>query len=288
MEELFYWVWIASVQGLKTKKVQKLIDSFGSIKNVYYQSKKELMKVRVIEEKTAEQMIRKKDRQKIENIIDCLVKQKIQVIPYTSLDYPVQLKQIYDPPVVLYVKGNISILQNFSIAIVGARQATLYGKQVAFGLAKNLACSGVIVISGLAKGIDTYAHLGTLKAEAKTIAVLGNGIDSIYPKENKELAEQILQKGGAIVSEYTVGQKPEKYHFPARNRIISGLSQGVVVVEAKKKSGSMITVDYALEEGKMVFAVPGRITDVTSEGTNELLMQGAKPIRKIQDILEEY
>lgn len=288
MEELFYWVWIASVQGLKTKKVQKLIDSFGSIKNVYYQSKKELMKVRVIEEKTAEQMIRKKDRQNIESIIDCLVKQKIQVIPYTSVDYPVQLKQIYDPPVVLYVKGNISILQNFSIAIVGARQATLYGKQVAFGLAKNLACSGVIVISGLAKGIDTYAHLGTLKAEAKTIAVLGNGIDSIYPKENKELAEQILQKGGAIVSEYTVGQKPEKYHFPARNRIISGLSQGVVVVEAKKKSGSMITVDYALEEGKMVFAVPGRITDVTSEGTNELLMQGAKPIRKIQDILEEY
>lgn len=288
MEELFYWVWIASVQGLKTKKVQKLIDSFGSIKNVYYQSKKELMKVRVIEEKTAEQMIRKKDRQKIENIIDCLVKQKIQVIPYTSVDYPVQLKQIYDPPVVLYSKGNTSILQNFSIAIVGARQATLYGKQVAFGLAKNLACSGVIVISGLAKGIDTYAHLGTLKVEAKTIAVLGNGIDSIYPKENKELAEQILQKGGAIISEYTVGQKPEKYHFPARNRIISGLSQGVVVVEAKKKSGSMITVDYALEEGKMVFAVPGRITDVTSEGTNELLMQGAKPITKIQDILEEY
>lgn len=288
MEELFYWIWIASVQGLKTKKVQKLIDSFGSIKNVYYQSKKELMKVRVIEEKTAEQMIRKKDRQKIENIIDCLVKQKIQVIPYTSVDYPVQLKQIYDPPVVLYSKGNTSILQNFSIAIVGARQATLYGKQVAFGLAKNLACSGVIVISGLAKGIDTYAHLGTLKAEAKTIAVLGNGIDSIYPKENKELAEQILQKGGAIISEYTVGQKPEKYHFPARNRIISGLSQGVVVVEAKKKSGSMITVDYALEEGKMVFAVPGRITDVMSEGTNELLMQGAKPIRKIQDILEEY
>lgn len=203
--------------------------------------------------------------------------------------YPQQLKNIYNPPNKIYVLGNKEILKERGIAIVGARRATEYGKKVAFKFSKELSASGINIISGLAVGIDTYAHLGSLQQECigKTIGVLGSGLDVIYPKQNINLAKEILKRGGCIISEYPLGTKPEKIHFPQRNRIISGLSKGVLVVEASEKSGSLITADFALEQGKDVFAIPGDIWKLTSIGTNSLIKQGAKLVNDYVDILEE-
>ena len=203
--------------------------------------------------------------------------------------YPQQLKNIYNPPNKIYVLGNKEILKESGIAIVGARRATEYGKKVAFKFSKELSASGINIISGLAVGIDTYAHLGSLQQECigKTIGVLGSGLDVIYPKQNINLAKEILKRGGCIISEYPLGTKPEKIHFPQRNRIISGLSKGVLVVEASEKSGSLITADFALEQGKDVFAIPGDIWKLTSIGTNSLIKQGAKLVNDYVDILEE-
>lgn len=210
---------------------------------------------------------------------------KFEVITINDRCYPEQLKQIYDAPKKLYVRGNKEILGGFGIAIVGCRDNTKYGELITKNLAYNLAKNGVVIISGLAKGIDSFAHIGAIYAKGKTIAVLGNSINTIYPKENEIIAQKILEYGGAIISEYPVGSKIEKKNFPARNRIISGLSQGVIVVEAKEKSGSLITADFALEQGKDIYAVPGSITSCHSAGTNNLIKDGAIPVTNYKDIL---
>ena len=199
--------------------------------------------------------------------------------------YPKQLKQIYDAPKKMYIRGNIEILNKPGIAIVGCRDNTKYGELITKNFSYNLAKNGVNIISGLAKGIDSFAHIGAIYAKGKTIAVLGNSIDTIYPKENEIIAQKIIEYGGAIISEYPVGAKIEKKNFPARNRIISGLSQGVIVVEAKEKSGSLITADFALEQGREVYAVPGSITSIHSAGTNNLIKEGAIPVTKYEDVL---
>lgn len=216
-------------------------------------------------------------------------KMKIEEISIESEDYPKQLKEIYDAPLKLYVLGNKELLSQKCIAIVGSRNATEYGKKVALQFSTKLSENGINIISGLAIGIDTYAHLGTLKSinKGKTIAVLGSGLDEIYPKQNIELAKQILKSGGCIISEYPLGTKPEKSHFPQRNRIISGLSKGVLVVEASEKSGALITADFALEQGREVFAIPGNISSILSVGTNNLINDGAKLVRNYMDVIEE-
>ncbi len=211
----------------------------------------------------------------------------MKVIYQAEKNYPEKLKHIYAPPAKLYLLGDETILNKPSIAIIGCRQASDYGKKVAFRFAYELAKQGIVVISGLARGIDTYGHLGAVKANGKTIAVLGSGFAHIYPAENKGVCREIIQKGGAIVTEYSPESKPEKMHFPARNRLISGLSNGVLVVEAKEKSGTLITVDYALDQGKEVFIIPGNITNPNSNGTNSLIQQGAKLVTKVEDILAE-
>jgi len=214
---------------------------------------------------------------------------KIEEISIESEYYPEQLKEIYDAPLKLYVLGNKELLNQIGIAIVGTRKASEYGKKVALQFSRALSEIGFNIISGLALGIDSCAHLGTLQQGSlgKTIAVLGSGLDEIYPKQNVELARQILKNGGCVVSEYPIGTKPEKLNFPQRNRIISGLSKGVLVVEAGEKSGSLITADFALEQGREVFAVPGNICNSTSNGTNDLIKQGAKLVTNIKDIIEE-
>lgn len=171
--------------------------------------------------------------------------------------------------------------------MVGCRDCTEYGKKVSMEFSYKLAKEGICIISGLAKGIDSYSHIGCMKAKGKTIAVLGNGLDQIYPKENILLHNEIIKTGGLILSEYVIGTKPDKLNFPARNRIISGLSNGVIVVEAKDKSGTLITVDFALEQGKNIFVVPGNITSKNSFGTNELIKQGAKCSTCVEDVLED-
>ena len=209
---------------------------------------------------------------------------KYEAITKNDKCYPKQLKNIYDAPKKLYIRGNKEILGNFGVAIVGCRDNTKYGELIAKNLGYNLAKQGINVISGLAKGIDSFAHIGAIYAKGRTIAVLGNGIDTIYPEENIIIAKKIIEYGGCIVSEYPPKTKIEKKNFPARNRIISGLSQSVVIVEAKEKSGALITVDFALEQGREVYAVPGLITSKQSEGTNELIKQGAIPVTNYKDI----
>lgn len=212
----------------------------------------------------------------------------MKIINIEDKNYPKQLLKIYDPPKRLFILGDENILNDFSIAIVGTRRCTKYGEEMAKSLAYNLAKYNINVISGMAKGIDTAGHIGTMMANGKTIAVLGSGFNNIYPKENIKLCKEIIEKGGAVITEYEEDIKPLPENFPKRNRIISGLSQGVVVVEARKRSGSLITAELALEEGKEVFAIPGNVNLSTSKGCNMLIKDGAKLTENVMDILEEY
>lgn len=200
--------------------------------------------------------------------------------------YPKNLLEIYDPPPVLYVRGELAAADTLKIAIVGSRRGSSYGRSVTKRISRELAAAGVTIVSGMARGIDTYAHLGALEAGAKTIAVLGCGVDTVYPPESKKLFSDII-KCGAIISEFPLGTSPDGKNFPRRNRIISGLSLGVVVVEATADSGSLITASHALEQGREVFAVPGNVGMATSRGTNRLIKQGARLIEGAEDILTE-
>ena len=199
-------------------------------------------------------------------------------------EYPKILKTIYDYPISIYVKGNESILNTPAIGIVGCRESSSYGERVAQYFGYHLAKRNISIISGLAKGIDSQSHIGAIKAGGITIGVMGSGLDIVYPKENQYLYDKIIEENGVIISEYPLGSKPEKMNFPARNRIISGMSKGIIVVEAKKKSGTLITVDFALEQGRDVYVVPGNIDEMNSVGTNELIKQGAQMVTSYRDI----
>lgn len=210
----------------------------------------------------------------------------LEIIKENDKTYPEKLRQIYDRPAKLYLEGNIDILNNKSIAIIGSRNCSKYGMEVAYKFGYGLAKKGITIISGLARGIDAYSHWGTVKANGKAIAVLGSGFNNIYPKENIGLYKEIIKNGGAIITEYEPNAKPDRIHFPARNRIISALSDGILVVEARRKSGTLITVDFGLEHGKDIFCIPGNITSDNSYSTNELIKQGAIPVTCVEDILE--
>lgn len=212
----------------------------------------------------------------------------IEKLKITDNEYPQSLKEIYDPPKSIYVLGDKKLLNEIGIAIVGSRNATKYGKQMSWKISKELAEKGINIISGLAIGIDEYAHMGALQQNnGKTIAVLGSGIDQLYPKQNIELARKIIKSGGCIISEYPIGTGPDKKNFPQRNRIISALSQGIFIVEAGEKSGALITAEFGLEHGKEIFALPGDITKEQSKGCNLLIKDGAKLVLSSQDILDE-
>ena len=307
IEEKRYWIWLSLIPNLGVKRKQILLEKYKDVKNIYNASKEELLKTNGIGEKLVEAILNLKIRKSVNKHLKYLQENNIDIISITDKEYPKMLKEIYDPPISLYIRGNKEILNEKSIAIVGCRDATTYGKKAAKYFAYNLAKEGFNIISGLARGIDSYSHIGCIVADreekdnasnriknganiknniAKTIAVLGNGLDTIYPTENKYLAQEIIKRGGAIISEYPLGTKPEKMNFPARNRIVSGLAKGLIVVEAKEKSGTLITVDFALEQGKDVYVVPGNINETTSVGTNELIKQGAKLVSTYMDILE--
>jgi len=215
-----------------------------------------------------------------------LKKRGYSVLTIADEQYPMQLREIFDPPLVLYYAGKIDALMEPSVSIVGSRKPTPYGRAVAERLAYDLSAKGLVVISGLARGIDSISHWGALRG-GKTIAVLGSGLETIYPKENRPLFEKIIENG-LVLSEYSLKAPPLKYHFPCRNRIISGLSMGVVVVEGSKRSGSLITARLALEENREVMAVPGNITSEMSQGTNWLLQGGAKLVNDWKDVVEEF
>lgn len=279
-----HWIWFSLIKGLGSKRKQQLLELYGTPERIYNLNRKELLGIPGIGEKVVGNILNQDIRNSVEKHIEYMYKNKIYIISIEDKEYPNILKQIYDPPISLYIKGNKDILNNKSIGIVGCREVSNYGKKVAKYFAYNLAKQNINIISGLAKGVDSYAHIGTLSTEGKTIAVVGNGLDIVYPVENSYLLSKILENGGAIISEYPLGTKPEKMNFPARNRIISGISKGIIVIEAKEKSGTLITVDFALEQGRDVYVVPGNINSINSVGTNDLIKQGAKMITTYKDI----
>lgn len=290
MEDLKYWIWFSKIKKLGSINAQKLLNKYNNPKEIWKLKREDLIKNIEINENIINDILNKKYRNndEINECIEYMKENNIELINIYDKDYPEKLKNIYDKPISLYIKGNKELLNSFSLAIIGCRDNSNYGEFIAKIISSNLAKKDIVTVSGLAKGIDSIAHKATVKENKKTIAVIGSGLDNIYPKENINLAEEIIKNKGIIISEYCIGEKPEKMHFPARNRIISGISDGVIVIEAKKKSGTMITVDFALEQGKNVFAIPGNITSQNSEGTNELIKQGAIVVTNINDILQEY
>ncbi len=282
-----YWYWIINIEKVGIKKIKSLIDYYGSPKDAFHGKESELKQISTLREKDIINISRSKNIHKIQKNYNSLNKKDIYLVTIDDTDYPKRLKDIYDSPYGLYVKGNLPKEDKLTISVVGARNCTDYGKEVALRLSKELASCGVQIISGLAHGIDGYAHQGALNAGGKTYAILGCGIDICYPKENFSLYMDIMEQGG-IISEYGLGKPPMAYQFPMRNRIISGLSDGILVIEAREKSGSLITVDSGLEQGKNIYAVPGSIYNKLSEGCNNLIKQGAKIITSSQDILEDF
>ena len=286
MEELEnkrYWIWLSLIKNLGSKRKLKLLELYRTPEEIYKLTKEELININGIGEAIANDIIISKNEKILNYHIKYMKENNIKIININEREYPQALKKIYDPPISLYVKGNIEKLNNKNIGIVGCRECTTYGKKSAEYFAYNLSKQNINIVSGLAKGIDSYAHLGSLNT-GNTIAVLGNGLDMIYPKENLELANEIIKKGGTIISEYPCGSKPDKMKFPARNRIISGISSGIIVIEAKEKSGTLITVDFALEQGRDVFVVPGNINSINSVGTNDLIKQGARLVTTYEDV----
>ena len=250
-----YWIWFSMINKIGAKTQKDLLERYKTPEKIWRLTKDEIQKNNILDDNKIDIIINEKYRQNLDNYIEYMEKNSIKMITIQDEKYPEKLRNIYDPPVVLYVKGNEKILPIPSIAIIGSRNCSSYGKQTAMQFAYNLSKHNINIISGLARGIDTYAHLGAIKAQKPTIAVVGCGIDIIYPEENKNIFEKITENG-AVISEYAIGTKPEKTNFPARNRIISAISDGVLVVEAGKTSGSNITVDFALEHGKNVYSIP--------------------------------
>lgn len=286
MEKRAYYLVLSNVKGIGPARLQKLVSYFGDIENVWNADIYKWTEALGGHRKVAEEFVRIRSKIDIEKYHEYVLAKGMNYITINDPSYPSLLKQIYDPPQVLFFKGTLK-KHPLNIAIVGSRSCSHYGKETAKYLANKLAERGVNVISGMARGIDTNAHLGTLIADGFTTAVLGSGLDVIYPPENKGLYDKITE-GGVVISEYHPGTRPDGRNFPARNRIISGLSHGVIVIEAAEKSGSLITVDFALEQGRDVFAVPGNITSENSKGTNNLLKQGAKLVTDVDAIIEEY
>lgn len=288
MEEDYYKVWLSLIKDLGIVRFRNLIKEFKTIKSIYYAEKYKLNNVVGIGKKISENILNNRIKEIAKIHLKYMIKNNIEIVSILDDEYPNILRNIYDPPIFLYLKGNKKILNKMSIAIIGCREARDYGKKIAKNFAYNLSKNNINIISGLAKGIDTCAHLGAIYAKEKTIAVLGSGINVIYPKENLYLVQKILENDGVIISEYPLGTAPEKRNFVARNRIISGMSRGVLVVEAKKKSGTLITVDFALDEGRDIFVIPGDISLENSFGTNDLIKQGGKLVTDFTEILEEY
>ncbi len=285
MNEKAFWIGFNQVRGIGPVRLAALLDKFGSLEAAWYAPIHELQYAGL-------------DRRSLENLLSArqqldltaewqrVERSKFRVLTWADEDYPVALLGVDAPPPVLYVDGTLDERDAWAIALVGTRRATAYGREVAHKLATELARHGVTLVSGLALGIDTIAHKAALDAGGRTIAVLGSGVDYVYPNQNRGLAREIAQ-AGAVVSEYALGTRPEANNFPPRNRIISGLSQGVIVVEAGERSGALITAKFAADQGREVFAVPGSILNPGSSGCNQLIQAGAIPLLSIEDVLDQ-
>ncbi len=286
MQNLLPWLALKRVPGIGNHLYGRLIDRFETPDKVFEASKSELVKVEGVSPALADAIKGYRPDEELQKEIDLAQKQGVRIITLGDSEYPALLKQIHDPPPYLYLKGSLAGTET-GIAVVGARNASSYGMAMAKQLCRDLALMGMTIVSGMARGIDTAAHTGALEAEGKTVAVLGSGLGVIYPYENKNLFYRISETG-AVVSEFPMMEEPLPYNFPARNRIISGMTLGTVVVEAAKRSGSLITARLAGEQGREVFAVPGNVNSLKSAGAHNLLKQGAKLVSCAQDVMEEF
>jgi len=284
MDDWFFWLALSFVPGVGRVTYSRLINQFNSPRLVLEAPIEKLKKC--VNEKVARAIKNFSHKDRVEKELSLMKRFQVSLVTLKDNNYPKNLAHIYDPPPFLYMKGKLKEEDKISIAIVGSRLSTNYGRSVAERISRELTKQGITIISGMARGIDSSAHKGALSANGRTIAVMGCGLDVMYPPENSKLYQQIVSKG-AVVSEFPMSTPPEGSNFPTRNRIISGISLGVAIIEASSSSGSLITARLALEQGREVFAVPGMVNYATSKGTHRLIKDGAKLIENASDILDE-
>ena len=281
-----YWLALSLTPGLGPTRGRKLRERFGNVQDIFHASLTELEAAN-LQAQSAQHIALGKSLELAHDEVAKAAAGGVQILCRDDAGWPERLSEIYDPPLVLFIRGNAAALSHPGIAIIGTRHPTPYGIGMAERLASDLASRGLVIFSGMARGVDTYGHRGALKAKGKTVAVFGTGVDVIYPRENKKIADGILECGGALVSEFPLGSFAAPQNFPIRNRIISGLSLGVLVVEAGEYSGTRITARCALEQSREIFAVPGNVISRNSWGPNTLIKQGAKLTATWEDVWEE-
>lgn len=287
MTEREAFIALNRVSGLGAVTVKRLIEAFGSAAALAGRNARELLAVQGVGRERADSFSRDFAALRCEDELERAAALNVTLVTWADAAYPAILQEIADPPLVLYVAGDVAALAGPSIAVIGTRHPTIYGRETARRFGFQLAGAGYVVVSGLALGIDTEAHRGAVQAKGRTVAVVGGALDCLYPRENEELAREMARLGGAVVSEYPFGRQPDRQTFPMRNRIVSGLCKGVVVVEAPLASGTMITVDQALDQGRTVMAVPGRIDSPASQGCHKLLRAGARLVTDADEIADE-
>lgn len=284
-DEVKDWIRLLLAPGIGEWRARVLVQRLGSPRAALMASRKEVERISGMGPKTAEGLVTRVDENALKTQMERIERFKVSILSFQEKGFPKALLETQEPPPVLFMRGTILPDDELAVAVIGSRGPTVYGKQVAERFGEGLAQKGVTVVSGMARGIDACAHRGALKAGGRTIAVLGCGVDRVYPPEHKKLMEEIVAQG-AVVSEFPMGAEPKAGHFPTRNRIIAGLSRGVLVVEARENSGVFSTVNWALEQGKDVFAVPGPITSPVSRGPNQLIKQGACLVESVEEVLE--
>ncbi len=285
IDELRYWVGFSQIPGIGRIKISQLKERFGNLQDAWEAPEGRLRQAG-LDSRSLATLLLLRSRISLEAEMEKLERYKVRALTYEDPDYPARLREIYDYPPVLYVRGHLPPKDIPCLAVVGTRRPTIYGRQVTEEIVADLARSKITIVSGLARGIDSVAHRTALDAGGETVAVFASGLDIVYPGENAKLAQAIMEHG-ALVSEYSLGVRPKGDNFPRRNRIMSGLSLGVLVVEAGEGSGALITANQALEQNREVFAVPGSILSPASRGTNRLIQEGAKLVCNCNDILEE-
>lgn len=289
MERKDAYLWLKSISGISTKTIEKLQNEVGNIEDLMNLSDKEIYSLKNINLNIKENIVKYKSNSYLDELREILYKNDVKYFCIDDEEYPNDLKNIYNAPILLFYRGDLSILNNtLNLAMVGSRNPTRYGISCAKSISKQLSNLGINIISGLAIGIDSFSHIGCIEGKGKTVAVLGSSVNNPLPKHNIPLANKILDNGGLILSEYNVDSVVIPSNFVHRNRIISGLSQGVIVVEAARKSGALITVEFALDQGRNVFAIPGNINSEMSKGCNKIIKEGAKLIEDLDDIINEY
>lgn len=286
MEDLKYWLGFNLVKGIGPAKQQALLDAFGSMGAAWQAAPTQLAKLG-LDQRAIKNLVAARGEFDLDSWLRRVRHAGVALLTWDSPGYPSYLREIPNSPPLLYVRGDIVAQDQWAVAVVGTRRITRYGRQLTEDLVAGLVQQGVTIVSGLARGVDAVAHKTAVEMGGRTLAVLGSGVDNLYPAENRKLGEAIINGQGAVISDYPLGTRPDGKNFPPRNRIISGLSLGVLVIEAGERSGALITTRFALEQDREVFALPGNVNSPASKGTNGLIQQGAKLVMDVNDILEE-